>query len=105
MPPDAAASRRIARSADAVVPEDVARAVRRQLNRRFAFIAWRRATSATEAPGRSASALTSQGVHITQNGRPMGAAGLQFARVVLATFIGAEPSTPRLRRELLGLRD
>jgi len=35
----------------------------------------------------------------------MGAAGLQFARVVLATFIGAEPSTPRLRRELLGLRD
>ena len=48
---------------------------------------------------------TSQGVHVTRNGRPMGAAGLQFARVVLATFIGAEPSTPRLRRELLGLRD
>src|SRR5215217_4233718 len=48
-----------ARSADTIVPvqtEDLARAVLRQLNRRFAFIPWRRAISATEAPGQSVSA-------------------------------------------------
>jgi hypothetical protein len=48
-----------ARSADTIVPaqtEELARAVLRQLNRRFAFIPWRRAISATEAPGQSVSA-------------------------------------------------
>jgi hypothetical protein len=29
----------------------------------------------------------------------------QFAELMLATFIGPEPPTPRLKRELLGLRD
>lgn len=28
-----------------------------------------------------------------------------FAEVMLGTFIGAEPPTPRLKRELLGLHD
>jgi hypothetical protein len=29
----------------------------------------------------------------------------RFAELMLATFIGREPPTPRLKRELLGLRD
>ena len=50
--------------------------------------------------------FTSKGVHITFNGRPMGdIADPHFAELMLATFIGAVPPTPRLKRELLGLRD
>lgn len=47
--------------------------------------------------------FTSKGVRVMLNGRPIGdIADPQFARVMLATFIGAEPPTPRLKRELLG---
>ena len=50
--------------------------------------------------------FTSKGVHVTFNGRPMGdIADPHFAELMLATFIGAVPPTPRLKRELLGLRD
>ena len=50
--------------------------------------------------------FTSRGVHITFNGRLMGdIPDPQFAALMLATFIGPEPPTPRLKRELLGLRD
>jgi hypothetical protein len=50
--------------------------------------------------------FTSRGVHITFNGRLMGdISDQQFAELMLATFIGREPPTPRLKRELLGLRD
>ncbi len=47
--------------------------------------------------------FTRKGVRVTLNGRPIGnIADPQFARVMLATFIGADPPTPRLKRELLG---
>jgi hypothetical protein len=47
--------------------------------------------------------FTSKGVDVTHNGRPMGdIADPHFAEVMLATFIGPEPPTPRLKRELLG---
>jgi Chalcone isomerase-like len=50
--------------------------------------------------------FTSKGVDVTFNGRPMGdIADPHFAELMLATFIGAVPPTPRLKRELLGLRD
>jgi Chalcone isomerase-like len=50
--------------------------------------------------------FTSKGVHVTINGRTMGdIADPHFAETMLATFIGPEPPTPRLKRELLGLRD
>jgi hypothetical protein len=50
--------------------------------------------------------FTARGVHITLNGRPLGdILDRQFAELMLATFIGPEPPTPRLKRELLGLRD
>ena len=50
--------------------------------------------------------FTSRGVHITFNGRLMGdIPDPHFAQLMLATFIGREPPTPRLKRELLGLRD
>ena len=50
--------------------------------------------------------FTSKGVHITVNGQTMGnIADPHFAEMMLATFIGPEPPTPRLKRELLGLRD
>ncbi len=50
--------------------------------------------------------FTAKGVHVTFNGRPMGdIADTHFATLMLATFIGAEPPTPRLKRELLGLRE
>jgi hypothetical protein len=50
--------------------------------------------------------FTPKGVHVTCNGRPMGDIGdPHFAETILATFIGPEPPTPRLKRELLGLRD
>jgi chalcone isomerase-like protein len=50
--------------------------------------------------------FTSRGVHITFNGRLMGdISDPRFAELMLATFIGREPPTPRLKRELLGLRD
>jgi hypothetical protein len=50
--------------------------------------------------------FTAQGVHVTLNGRPMGdIADPHFAELMLNTFIGPVPPTPRLKRELLGLRD
>ena len=50
--------------------------------------------------------FTARGVHVTLNGRPLGdILDRQFAELMLATFIGPEPPTPRLKRELLGLRD
>jgi hypothetical protein len=50
--------------------------------------------------------FTPRGVNITMNGRPMGdIADPYFAQVMLATFIGPAPATPRLKRELLGARD
>ena len=50
--------------------------------------------------------FTAQGVHVTFNARPMGdIADPHFAELMLTTFIGPVPPTPRLKRELLGLRD
>ena len=50
--------------------------------------------------------FTARGVHVTLNGRPMGdIADPQFAELMLNSFIGPVPPTPRLKRELLGLRD
>ena len=50
--------------------------------------------------------FTPRGVNITLNGRPMGdISDPHFAQVMLATFIGPAPPTPRLKRELLGARD
>jgi hypothetical protein len=50
--------------------------------------------------------FTSNGVGLKLNERPMGdIADPHFAEVMLATFIGPEPPTPRLKRELLGNRD
>jgi hypothetical protein len=50
--------------------------------------------------------FTSEGVHVTLNGRLMGnIPDPHFAELMLATFIGAVPPTPRLKRELLGFRD
>lgn len=47
--------------------------------------------------------FTAKGVRVTLNGHLIGnIADPQFARVMLATFIGAEPPTPQLKRELLG---
>jgi hypothetical protein len=49
---------------------------------------------------------TAKGVAVTFNRRPLGEiTDPRFAEVVLGTFIGAEPPTPRLKRELLGVRD
>jgi hypothetical protein len=50
--------------------------------------------------------FTSNGVHVTFNGRSMGdIADPHFAELMLTTFIGPVPPTPRLKRELLGFRD
>jgi hypothetical protein len=50
--------------------------------------------------------FTSEGVYVSINGRRMGdITDPQFGELMLATFIGAVPPTPRLKRELLGLRD
>jgi hypothetical protein len=50
--------------------------------------------------------FNSKGVTITLNGQPMGEiTDPLFATTMLATFIGAVPPTPRLKRELLGLKD
>ena len=50
--------------------------------------------------------FTPKGVVVTFNGQPMGEiTDRHFAEVMLGTFIGSEPPTPRLKRELLGLRD
>lgn len=49
--------------------------------------------------------FTSKGVAVRLNGQSMGdVADPHFAITMLSTFIGAEPPTPRLKRELLGLR-
>jgi hypothetical protein len=50
--------------------------------------------------------FTAKGVEAKFNGQPMGdIADPHFAETMLATFIGPEPPTPRLKRELLGNRD
>jgi len=50
--------------------------------------------------------FTAKGVVVTFNRRLLGEiTDPHFAEVLLGTFIGAEPPTPRLKRELLGLRD
>ena len=49
--------------------------------------------------------FTSKGVTVRLNGQPMGdIANPHFATTMLLHFIGPEPPTPRLKRELLGLR-
>jgi hypothetical protein len=54
----------------------------------------------------SALLFTSEDDHVTANGRLMGAIpDPQFAELMLATFIGVVPPTPRLKRALLGFRD
>jgi hypothetical protein len=47
----------------------------------------------------SALLFTTGGIHITLNGRPLGGIlDRQFAELMLATFIGPQPPTPRLKR-------
>jgi hypothetical protein len=47
--------------------------------------------------------FTAEGAEITAAGRPVGhIANAHFATVMLASFIGPDPPTPRLKRELLG---
>jgi len=49
--------------------------------------------------------FTSKGVYVTLNERPMGdIADPRFAELMLTTFIGPVPPTPRLKRQLLGFR-
>jgi hypothetical protein len=50
--------------------------------------------------------FTSTGVDVTFNGRKIGEiSDSHFAEIMLATFIGSAPPTPRLKRELLGSRN
>lgn len=50
--------------------------------------------------------FTSQGVDITLNGRLLAhIANRHFAEIILATFIGPVPPTPRLKRALLGFEN
>ncbi len=50
--------------------------------------------------------FTPNGVSVWLNGQSMGAiSDPHFAEIMLATFIGVEPPTPRLKRQLLGNRD
>lgn len=47
--------------------------------------------------------FTREGLVVTFNGRSVGTiTDQQFARAVLATFLGPVPPTPRVKRELLG---
>ncbi len=56
-----------------------------------------------KAGDRSELLFTRAGVDISVNGRGLGTvADPTFARVILATFIGRDPPSPRFRRELLG---
>lgn len=50
--------------------------------------------------------FTSKGVSVTVDGRPMGVIpDPHFAELMLTTFIGPVPPTPRLKRQLLGFQD
>jgi hypothetical protein len=50
--------------------------------------------------------FTTNGVGVKLNGQTMGAINdPHFAEIMLATFIGVEPPTPVLKRQLLGNRD
>jgi Chalcone isomerase-like len=50
--------------------------------------------------------FTQSGVGVRLNGQSVGAiTDPHFAEIMLATFIGVEPPTPRLKRQLLGNRD
>lgn len=47
--------------------------------------------------------FTARGAEITVNGEPIGSiTDPQFAREMLATFLGPQPASPRLKQELLG---
>lgn len=64
------------------------------------------AVPAVHTGDKSTLLFTPRGVRITLNGRSMGDIGdPHFAEVMLSTFIGNEPPTPRLKRQLLGSRD
>lgn len=61
------------------------------------------AVPAMRAGDHSTLAFTPGGVSITLNGQTVGTiSNPMFARAVLATFIGPDPPTARLKRELLG---
>ena len=61
------------------------------------------AVPAMRAGDRSTFAFTPAGLSITVNGRTVGTIrDRMFARAILSTFIGANPPTARLKRELLG---
>ena len=61
------------------------------------------AVPAMRAGDRSTFAFTPAGLSITVNGRTIGTIPDRlFARAILSTFIGANPPTARLKRELLG---
>ena len=50
--------------------------------------------------------FTASGVEVRTNGELMGRiTDVPFAELILATFLGPAPATPRLKRELLGERD
>lgn len=60
------------------------------------------AVPAMRAGDRSTLAFTREGLRITMNGHTLGTiTDPVFSRAVLATFIGPEPPTVRLKRELL----
>jgi hypothetical protein len=50
--------------------------------------------------------FTPEGVQVTANGKKFGEIhDPHFAAIMLASFLGADPPTPQLKQELLGLRD
>lgn len=50
--------------------------------------------------------FTAKGLKATINGKPMGEiSDPNFASALLATFIGAVPPTPQLKRQLLGAQE
>jgi hypothetical protein len=50
--------------------------------------------------------FTSSGAEVRTNGQLVGRiTDAPFAELILATFLGPVPATPRLKRELLGIRD
>lgn len=60
------------------------------------------AVPAMRAGDSSTLAFTREGLQITMNGHTLGTiTNPVFSRAVLATFLGPEPATPRVKRELL----
>jgi hypothetical protein len=63
------------------------------------------AVPAMRAGDRFSILFTRDGAEIAANGQPVGrVADRRFATAMLATFIGPQPPTPRLKQELLGSR-